>query len=107
MQIKKVFYERGNKTIHFRTPSRRKYFLNQNIERVNGTYCERLKVMRGMQRQETAQILMDGERFYYNHIRPHMGLDGKTPAQVAKLPVPNGTLWNIYIKKELNDITHV
>lgn len=44
---RKVFYENKNKTIHYRTPSKRKHFLNQNIERLNGTFRERTKVMRG------------------------------------------------------------
>jgi hypothetical protein len=29
--------------------------------------------------------MMDGLRIYYNFLRPHMALDGKTPAQKAKI----------------------
>jgi hypothetical protein len=31
------------------------------------------------------QTMMDGLQIYYNFLRPHMALDGKTPAQKAKL----------------------
>ena len=34
---------------------------------------------------KTAQTMMDGMRIYYNFIRPHTALNGKTPAQKAKL----------------------
>jgi hypothetical protein len=30
---------------------------------------------------------MDGQRIYYNFIRPHMSLNGKTPAQQADIDV--------------------
>jgi len=86
---RKAFYSNRDPTIHFRTPPERKHFLNQNIERANGTYRERLKVMRGVHSIPTAQTVVDGERFYYNHIRPSMSLNGMTPAQVAGVPTPD------------------
>ena len=36
--------------------------------------------MRGMKNDETAEELMNEFRTYYNFIRPHTSLDGKTPA---------------------------
>jgi len=95
----KANYSMKEQTTHFRTPSTRKYFLNQNIERLNGTVRERLKVMRGVHSIPTAQALLDGERFYYNHIKPHMSLDGMTPAQVAGVPTPgmDENPWLAYI----------
>ena len=41
--------------------------------------------MRGLDDETTAQTMMDGLRIYYNFLRPYMALDGKTPAQKAKL----------------------
>lgn len=95
----KEFNTLKDKTIHFRTPARRKYFLNQNIERLNGTVRERLKVMRGLDSIPTAQSIINGERFYYNHIKPHAGLDGLTPAQVANIqtPEPEENPWLTYL----------
>jgi len=40
--------------------------------------------MRGLDDVEKAQTMMAGLRIYYNFIRPHSALDGKTPAQKAK-----------------------
>lgn len=97
----KVYCTRYKPTTHFRTPAKRKHFLNQNIERINGTYRERLKVMRGLNSNETAQNIIDGERFYYNFIRPHEGLKGNTPASVTGLPKPEGNPWETYIKEAL------
>lgn len=102
---KKAFYTNRNRTIHFRTPAHRKRFLNQNIERLNATYRERLKVMRGVHSRKTGQILMDGERFYYNFIRPHMGLGGLTPSQISGINYPESkNLWLSYIRYALNNI---
>ncbi len=101
--VKKEYYSRKDCTTHFRTPSYRKYFLNQNIERLNGTIRERLKVMRGLNSMETAQILINGERFYYNFIRPHESLGGMTPAMMANLSYvdPSDNAWLVYIKTAL------
>jgi putative transposase len=53
------------------------------MERYQGTLKERTKVMRALKTDDTA--ILDGQRIYYNHIRPHQGLNGKTPAEVAGL----------------------
>jgi hypothetical protein len=43
---------------------------------------------------------LDGQRVYYNHIRPHQGLNGKTPAQAAGLELGLGmNKWESLIKK--------
>lgn len=39
--------------------------------------------MRGMKSQETAKEIMKGFKTYYNFIRPHQSLDGKTPAEAS------------------------
>jgi len=53
------------------------------VERLQNTVREREKVMRGMQNNDTAKILMDGFRNYYNILRLHMGIDNNTPAEMA------------------------
>lgn len=46
--------------------------------------------MRAMQNPETATTLLDGFKAYYNFIRPHQGLSGKTPAQKAGIELKLG-----------------
>jgi transposase InsO family protein len=55
------------------------------IERLHGTIRDRSKVMRGLEDETTAQTIIDGFRTYYNFIRPHQALDGKTPAEIANI----------------------
>jgi transposase-like protein len=61
---------------------------NNRMERYQGTLKERTKVMRALKTGNTA--ILDGQRVYYNHIRPHQGLNGKTPAEAAGLAPPIG-----------------
>ena len=63
---------------------------NNMVERLHNTVREREKVMRGMQNNDTAKILMDGFRNYYNILRPHMGIDNSTPAEKAGLNLELG-----------------
>ena len=53
------------------------------MERYHGTFKERNKVMRGLKKTDTATL--DGQRVYCNYIRPHTGLNGKTPAEAARI----------------------
>ena len=70
------------------------------VERLDGTIRERNKVMRGLEGDPTAQIIIDGFRIYYNFIRPHMALNGKTPAQQAKIDLELGrNKWLSLVKK--------
>jgi len=55
----------------------------QLIERFHSTLKERTKVMRGLKSIDTANQFMDGFIAYYNYMRPHETLDGKTPAEEA------------------------
>jgi hypothetical protein len=54
----------------------------------------------------TAQTMMDGMRIYYNFIRPHTALDGKTPAQQAKIDVDSSQNWLALIKKASRQKSH-
>ena len=58
------------------------------IERFHGTLKDRLKVMRGLKSPETAHFLIKGWLVFYNYFRPHEGLDGKTPAEAARVKLP-------------------
>ena len=63
--------------------------INNNLsERLQGTFRHRSKVLRGLQTQRTGQKFLDGFVIDYNLFRPHEGLKGKTPAQVAGVRAP-------------------
>ena len=55
------------------------------IERFHGTIKDRTKVMRAFRDIETLHQFMDGYLVYYNFFKPHESLNGKTPAEVAKV----------------------
>lgn len=58
------------------------------IERLQGTLRARVKVMRGMKKMETARRFLEAYRVYYNHLRGHESLDGRTPGEVAGVKFP-------------------
>jgi transposase-like protein len=77
-------------TKHIRKPRFIDLANNNAIERLHSTMRERTKVMRGFDTDPTANETMQGYRLYYNFIRPHMALDGQTPAQAANLELGLG-----------------
>lgn len=53
------------------------------IERFQGTLKDRMKVLRGLKKLETAKKFIEGWLINYNYFRPHISLKGKTPARKA------------------------
>jgi len=67
---------------------------NNILERLNGTLRERTKVLRSLDSEVGAQEFVTGMQVYYNYIRPHQGLGGLTPAQMANIPLDlTGNRW--------------
>lgn len=62
---------------------------NNIVERLHGTLKDRTRCMRGLKSYESTKLLLEGWSVYYNCIRPHQSLGGKTPAQAARMQVPN------------------
>ena len=61
---------------------------NNLIERLNGTYRARDKTLRGMHSMSSAQHYLDGLTIQYNYFRDHEALNGRKPADAAKVDVP-------------------
>jgi transposase-like protein/predicted RNA-binding Zn-ribbon protein involved in translation (DUF1610 family) len=58
--------------------------INNNIvERLNRTVKKRIKNAEKFESKRSAGIIVEGLKAYYNLIRPHLGLDGKTPVEKA------------------------
>ncbi len=93
----------GPRIENVRSVGQRDEGLNQMIERVNNTVRDREKTFRGMDNDKSAQIMADGIRINYNFIRPHMGLDGRTPSQTAGLDLGlDGIRWKALIKQAVS-----
>jgi putative transposase len=60
---------------------------NNILERLNGTFRERTNVVRSFNDALGAAEFAAGMQTYYNYIRPHMGINGMTPAQMANIPI--------------------
>lgn len=60
---------------------------NNIIERLQGTFRERTKVVRSFDSDIGASEFAAGMQTYYNYIRPHQGIGGITPAQMANIPI--------------------
>ena len=60
--------------------------INNMSERLQGTFRERARVMRGLQSRESGQKLLDGWVINCNLFRFHEGLAGKTPGGRPRVP---------------------
>jgi transposase-like protein len=69
------------------------------IERMQGTIKDRTKVLRGFKTFETALIIMDGFLIHYNYFKPHLSLQGKTPAEMAGIKLPFKT-WTEFVRSD-------
>jgi hypothetical protein len=64
---------------------------NNKMERMNGEIRDRERVMRTLEKSDTP--ILSGMQIYHNYIRPHMALDGKTPAEVAGIEIQGDNKW--------------
>ena len=72
-------------TAHVRTKAIKDEFANRPIERVHNEMREKLSARRGLGNDKSAQNFMELFQIHHNLVRPHMGLDGKTPAEYAEI----------------------
>ena len=86
--IKKEFESR---TAHIKTKSIKDGFVNIPIERYHNEARENLSARRGLGNDESAQTFCDLLKINHNYVKPHQGLDGKTPAQKAGIDLELGT----------------
>ncbi|MGC1930987.1 MAG: DDE-type integrase/transposase/recombinase, partial [Candidatus Nitrosopolaris sp.] len=76
---------------------------NNSVERLNGTIRERTKVQRAWKKHKTP--IAEGQRIHYNFVKPHLALEGQTPAQRAGVGIERKNKWlGILEKTHQNDI---
>ena len=79
--------------------------INNNLsERLQGSFRQRTKVMRGPQSLETGQHFLDGWVINYNLFRPHESLGGRTPAQLAQVNAPFRE-WSDFAKMDASEFS--
>ena len=83
--IEKEFKEnhRERNVVHIRGPLTASF--NNKMERFHGVLKSRVKNMCRLNSEETAKTFAKGFETYYNFIKPHKALSGKTPAQAVGL----------------------
>ena len=92
----------GNKVDHIAKCGITKPHTNNNrVERLNGTLRERVKVQRGWKTHKSP--IVEGQRIYYNFIKPHQALDGKTPAEKTSIRVKEGNKWIGLLKSSIKE----
>lgn len=64
---------------------------NNKMERFNGEVRDREKVMRGLKKIDTS--ILTGYQIYHNYMRPHEGLNGKTPAEACGIKIEGKNKW--------------
>jgi putative transposase len=77
--------------VHIANVGIRSHMGNHRVERLHNSMREREKVMRHLKRANSAEKVFKGFRAYYNFVRPHMALNGRTPAQEAAVSIQLGT----------------
>ena len=88
----KKYRKKDQKPVHIRTASVQNRHINNSLfECQNGTVRNRIKTVRGFDSENTALLFLFIT--YYNFIRPHMGINGKTPAEAMGIRVDGIDKW--------------
>jgi transposase-like protein len=95
---KKEFWthEKATRTEHIRHITIRGDHNNNKMERLNGEIRDREKTMRGLKTKDTA--ILTGYQLFHNYIRPHEGLDGKTPSEACGITIEGQDKWKTLIQ---------
>jgi transposase-like protein len=64
---------------------------NNRMERLNGEIRDREKVMRSLKKADSP--ILSAYQIFHNYVRPHMALEGQTPADKAGIAVRGENKW--------------
>jgi transposase-like protein len=78
-------------TVHIRQITLTGKHNNNKMERLNGEIRDREKVMRSLKKDDTP--ILTGMQIFHNYVRPHQGLDNKTPAEACGIKVEGKDKW--------------
>ncbi len=75
---------------------------NNKMERQNGEVRDREKVIRGIKKEDSPTLT--GYQLFHNYIRPHMALQGKTPAEACGIKVEGSNKWLAIIQNSVHQL---
>ena len=88
----KTFYQRNNPmSQHVNAIKLAGSTNNNKMERINGEIRDREKTMRGLKKMNTP--ILQGMQIFHNYIRPHEGLEGKTPSEACGIEIIGNNKW--------------
>lgn len=89
---KKEFWtQQSPRTVHIKQIRLQGQRNNNKMERLNGEFRDREKVVRGIKKDDSP--LIEGYQLFHNYIRPHMGLNGKTPSEACGMKIEGDNKW--------------
>ncbi|MGD0177328.1 MAG: hypothetical protein ABSC50_10950 [Candidatus Bathyarchaeia archaeon] len=96
--------KQADSTVHIRQITLAGQHNNNKMERLNGEIRDREKVTRNLKNPDSP--ILTGLQIYHNYVRPHMSLNGKTPADLAGITVQGGNKWLTLIQNARMKGTH-
>lgn len=95
--VNKEFPTNNYTTEHLHNVGLQHHPNNNHVERLHGEIRSREKTMRALKKSETP--IIEGHRLYHNFIKPHESLNGKTPAEMARITIEGNDKWITLIRK--------
>ena len=96
IQVNDSLKTKNARTEHVRHITLRGDHNNNKMERMNGEIRDREKTMRGLKTKDTS--ILQGYQLFHNYIRPHEGLDGKTPSEACGITIEGENKWKTLIE---------
>jgi len=95
--------KKADSPIHIHTIHMNGNWNNNIMERLNGEFRDREKVMRGIKKKDSSMI--PGYQLFHNYFRPHSSLNGRTPAESAGIHIEGNNKWKTLIQNASKKIT--
>jgi len=97
--VKKEFVTNTHETEHLWNVGLQHHPNNNHVERLHGNIRDREKTMRGLKIENTP--IVEGHRLYYNFIKPHESLNGRTPGEISGITIEGSNKWLSLMKNAI------
>jgi putative transposase len=89
--LKEFWTQKNPRPVHIKHIRMSGDMNNNKMERLNGEFRDREKVARGLKKDDSP--LINGYQLFHNYIRPHQGLEGKTPSEACGITIRGNDKW--------------